>query len=269
MPVMDASTAELLRNARAGDRGAVEALLALHEPQVYRFSLRMCGNPEDAREVLQETLVTAFKGIRDFRGEAELSTWLYQVARSFCIKARRRRVGEPLQKDSLDAPEAKQVADEAEAAPDARAHAREVGTVLKAALATLPDHYREVILLKDVEGLSAEEVAEVVGENVPGVKSRLHRARLELRRLLSAVLEAEAPTEAPCPALAEQLAGYAGGDIDQSTCEQMEAHMKTCPSCTEACDQLKSTVMLCRRVEGDEVPPPIRAAVLRAVGVGA
>ena len=181
---MNASTAELLQAARRGERAAIETLLSQHEPQVYRFSLRMCGNPEDAREVLQETLVTAFKGIRDFRGEAELSTWLYQVARSFCIKARRRRVGEPAQKDSLDAPEAKAVADEAEAGPDARAHAREVGTVLKAALATLPDHYREVILLKDVEGLSYEDIAGLLGDSVPAIKSRLHRARLSLREAI-------------------------------------------------------------------------------------
>jgi len=193
----DATTAQLLESARAGKRDALETLLARHEPQVYRFSLRMCGNPEDAREVLQETLVTAFKGIRDFRGEAELSTWPYQVARSFCIKVRRRRVGGACMEGIPGRPGGQGVADASEAGPDARAHAREVGTVLKAALATLPDHYREVILLKDVEGLSAEEVAEVVGENVPGVKSRLHRARLELRRLLSAVLDAEAPAGAP------------------------------------------------------------------------
>lgn len=266
---MDKTTAELIEAARAGRRDAVEVLLQRHEGQVYRFSLRMCGNPEDAKEVLQETLVTAFKGIHQFRGEAELSTWLYQVARSFCIKARRRRVGEPTHTDSLETAEVRSVPGEAGEGPDSRAHAREVGEVLQAALASLPDHYREVILLKDVEGLSAEEVAEVVGENVAGVKSRLHRARLELRRLLSSVLDGDAPDQAPCPALAEELAGYAGGDIDQTTCEQMEAHMKTCPQCTAACDRLKDTVSLCRRVEGDEVPAPIRAAVLRAVGAAA
>lgn len=86
---------ELLELARAGDAQALERLLAKHEKQVYRFGLRMCGSEDAAREVLQETLLAAFKHIHSFRGEARLSTWLYQLARSFCLRSRRTRVGEP------------------------------------------------------------------------------------------------------------------------------------------------------------------------------
>jgi RNA polymerase sigma-70 factor (ECF subfamily) len=139
--------------------------------------------------------------------------------------------------------------------------------VLRAALASLPDHYREVLLLKDVEGLSAEEVAEVVQEKVPAVKSRLHRARLELRRLLEPVLGdgTGAAEAAPCPELAEELAGYAGGEIDRHSCERMEAHMATCRRCSDVCESLKSTVRMCSRVDGDEVPAPIKAAIRQAL----
>ena len=84
---------ELLRAAQTGDEAALDELLARHEKQVFRFGLRMCGSEEDARDVLQETLVAAFQGLPNFRGDADISTWLYQIARSFCSKARRRRAG--------------------------------------------------------------------------------------------------------------------------------------------------------------------------------
>lgn len=167
--------------------------------------------------------------------------------------------------EALDAPEAAAVSLPETESPHVRAQASEVGEVLRAALATLPDHYREVLLLKDVEGLSAEEVGEVLGEKVPAVKSRLHRARLELRRMLEGVVGETGIETAPCPELAEELAGYAAGEIDQGACARMEAHMGHCRQCAEACESLKSTVMLCSRIEGDAVPRPIQAAIRQAV----
>ena len=189
----------LLEAARAGQRDAIEALLERHEPQIYRFARRMCGRPEDARDVLQETLLAAFTGLPEFRGEANLSTWLFQVARSFCSKTTRTRVGEPGSFEALDAPETSCVPSDELRSPAALAHARELSEVLRAAMATLPEHYREVLLLKDVEGLSAEQVAEVVGEKVPAVKSRLHRARVELRAMLESVLGEGAASPPPRP----------------------------------------------------------------------
>ena len=87
MPPSD--DAELITRARAGDRRAIDELLARYEPNIYRFGLRMCGDEDAAREVLQETLLAAFRYLSGFRGDAALSTWLYQIARSFCIKERR------------------------------------------------------------------------------------------------------------------------------------------------------------------------------------
>ena len=259
------SDAQLLAEARQGRREAVETLLERHEKQVYRFALRMCGSSDDASDVLQETLIAAYKGLPEFRGDASLSTWLFQVARSFCVKARRRRSGQPATLDALDSPEACRVALPETESPHLQAQSRETGAVLQAALATLSASHREVLLLKDVEGLSAEEVAQVLDEKVPAVKSRLHRARLELRRLLQGVLADDLPDATPCPELAEELAGYAAGEIDRNTCERMEAHMADCAQCAKACESLKSTVMICSRVEGDEVPAPIRAAIRQSL----
>jgi len=179
---------QLLEKVRFGDSRAVDELLARHERQVFRFGLRMCGNEEDARDVLQETLLAAFKNVKTFRADAQLSTWLYKIARSFCLKSRRRGVGEPVRSEALDKPEAAAVPS-GEAQPDAQAHAREIGALLESAILSLPESHREVLILRDVEGLSAEEAAQVVGIEVGAVKSRLHRARMEVRDRLRRALE--------------------------------------------------------------------------------
>ncbi|MGO8970695.1 MAG: sigma-70 family RNA polymerase sigma factor [Myxococcaceae bacterium] len=264
---MPRTDAELLEAVKRGDAQAVDEVLEKHEKQVFRFGLRMCGSEEDARDVLQETLVAAFRGLPEFRGDADLSTWLYQIARSFCIKARRRRSGEPAEKVSLDRPEAQAVPSEGPV-PEARAHAREMGEVLQAAILSLPESHREVIVLKDVEGLTAEEVARVLHEDVAAVKSRLHRARGGLRQAVATLLGPDGWTRAtePCPELADELANYASGDIDQATCTQIEAHLANCARCAGACETLQRTVSLCRRIPGDEVPAPVRAAVRAALG---
>lgn len=258
---MERSDAELVVAARDGDRAAVEELLERYEPSIYRFGLRMCGDEDAAREVLQETLLAAFRYLPGFRGDAALSTWLFQIARSFCIKERRGQ--HPTR--SLDARGAPELVDP-QPQPDARAHAREIGVALSRAIAALPPEQREVLILRDVEGLSAEQAADVVGISVGAIKSRLHRARMALRTGLAGILETSADTE-PCPELAEELSAYVGAEIDQSTCEQIEKHLASCARCAGACDALKRTVSLCRRLPGDVVPAQVRTAVRDAIAV--
>ena len=258
------SDAELLRKARSGDAPALDELLARHERQVFRFGLRMCGNEDDARDVLQETLLAAFRNIEGFRGDAQLSTWLYQIARSFCVRARRRTAGEPERTEPLEAPAAAKLASE-DAQPDAGAHAREIGQLLQAAILSLPVAYREALVLRDVEGLSAEEAAKVVGIEVGALKSRLHRARMELRERLADVLSTPPAARPGCPELADELAAYASEDIDQAACARIEEHLARCPSCANACESLKRTVSFCRQIPGDEVPAPVRSAIRSAL----
>lgn len=256
---MDEADATTLERARNGDRAAMDTLLTTYEPRIYRFGLRMCGDEDAAREVLQETLLAAFRHLPGFRGDAALSTWLYQIARSACIKTRR---GQPPAR-ALDPDAAAALVDPAPA-PDARLHAAEIGEAMARAIATLSADHREVLVLRDVEGLSAEQAAAVVGIEVRALKSRLHRARLALRgKLVEALGDGDAP--APCPALAEELSAYVGADIDQATCVQIEAHLQTCGRCAGACDALKRSVSLCRQLPGGEVPVAMRAEVRRAV----
>lgn len=260
---MDTPDAQLLQQAQRGDAQAMEALLARHEQHIYRFGLRMCGNEDDAKEVLQETLLAAFRNLSTYRGEAELSTWLYQVARSFCIKQRRRHQGEPQRLESVDKPEALEIAADASLS-DARVHAAQVGKVIEAAMKTLSDDYREALILRDVEGLSAEEAAEVAGIEVGALKSRLHRARVQLKQSLSAVLNTP-DADVGCPELQQELSAYAGSEIDQAACARIEAHLEKCAHCSAACESLKRTVSMCRALPGGEVPASVRAAVRRAL----
>ena len=256
---------QLLEASRTGDDRALDELLTRHEKEVYRFGLRMCGSEEDAREVLQETLLAAFRNLHAFRGDAALSTWLYQLARTHCLRLRRQRVGTPTGFQSLESSEASHVAAE-EALPDARSHARQLGEVLQAAILALPEDAREALILRDVEGLTAEEAARVVGIEVRALKSRLHRARLLLREHLATLLgEGARGTAQGCPALARELSEYARKEVDQATCIRLEEHLSRCPECARACDSLQRTVSLCRRIPGDAVPAPVRAAVRQAI----
>ncbi len=254
--------AELLEQARAGDAASVDELLRRHERSIYRFGLRMCGDEDAARDVLQNTLLAAFQNLRGYRGDAALSTWLYQIARSFCIKQRRRHEGEPAVHESTESRAARDVP-LAASGQDERAHARQMASLIQAAMSSLPGDAREVLVLRDVEGLSAEEAAKVLDVSVPALKSRLHRARLALSSQLAAVLEA--PENAACPELAAELAAYAADEVDQAMCARIEAHLSRCERCAAACESLKRTVSLCRAIPGGDVPAPVKAAVRAAL----
>jgi RNA polymerase sigma-70 factor (ECF subfamily) len=243
----------LIAAAQAGDRRAIDELLERYEQRIYRFGLRMCGDEESAREVLQETMLAAFRNLPGFRGQASLSTWLYQIARSFCIKERRgTRPTTPLDASLPDAAPA----------PDLQAHARQIGQALATAIRELPPDQREVLVLRDVEGLSAEEAAAIVGIEVGALKSRLHRARMVLRGKLASIV---ATDPEPCAELAHELTAYAASEIDQATCAKIEQHLAMCPRCTDACDALRRTVSMCKSIPGDAVPAKVRAAVRGAI----
>lgn len=242
--------------ARAGDSAALARLLDRHQGQIYRFGLRMCRDTEDARDVLQDTLLAFARGVREFRGGSALSTWLFTVARSFCIKKRRKRRGAPGDLQPLDAA-ARQVPAPGHAADDAIA-SKEVEQALERAIAALEPNYREVLLLRDVEGLTAAEVAKVTGVSVQAVKSRLHRARLAVRQQLAPVLQTPATVAAApgsCPDVLSLFSRHLEGEISAGVCGEMERHLEGCAKCRDACDSLKRTLTLCRAA-GPSVPVP-------------
>jgi RNA polymerase sigma-70 factor (ECF subfamily) len=178
---MEARDDELITALRAGDEDALGALLARHAPTVYRFGVKLCHDEEDAKDVLQDTLLAAARGIRGFRGASSLSTWLYTVARSFCMKKRRTSKFAPTETVSLDDPRQTPRAIAPDKAPDDAASDRELSALLGRAMGLLDPASREVLVLRDVEGLTAPEVARILDVSVDAVKSRLHRARAQVR----------------------------------------------------------------------------------------
>jgi RNA polymerase sigma-70 factor, ECF subfamily len=273
LAVNDQSDIQLLDQARRGDVAALEQLLKRHQAQVYRFGLKMCRDPDDAQDVLQDTLLAMARGIREFRGSASLSTWLYTVARSFCIKKRRKSQFAPDHIETLDT--SVQAVPEAEPAspsqgPDDAFLSRQVESALEQAIAALEPASREVLILRDMEGLTAAEVAEVLGIGVPAVKSRLHRARVAVRARIAPLLglpnATSLPSTAGCPDVLTLYSQHLEEEISPQLCAEMEHHLDGCPRCRSACDSLKRTLALCRTASNaTEVPPSVQASVKKAL----
>jgi len=262
----------LLDRARAGDVAALGQLLERHQAQIYRYGMKMCGDPADAQDVLQETLLAMARGVRDFRGASSISTWLYTIARSFCIKKRRRRKFAPAEERSLDtevATDASRLAAPTETPEEALA-GKEIEQALARALAALEPMYREVLVLRDMEGLTAPEVAEVLGLSVQAVKSRLHRARLAVRAhvapLLGVPLSAAVTPRGPCPDVLTLFSQHLEDEIGPDVCGEMQRHLSGCSRCSSACDSLKRTLALCHAAgAAAPMPPSVQASVKAAL----
>lgn len=260
----DESDQQLLERARAGDPSALAALLERHEAQIYRFGMKMCRDPEDAKDILQETLLAMARGFRDFRGASSMSTWLYAIARSFCSKKRRKRKFAPEAERSVEtdaAVETNALPDPAQA-PDEVLADKRVALALANAIESLEPIYREVLLLRDVEGLTAPETAEVLGVSVQAVKSRLHRARLAVRAKLAPTLGMpDVPAPSTCPDVLDLYSRHLEDEISADVCAEMERHIEGCARCRRACDSLKRTLALCKSTPVPRVPASVQQSV--------
>ena len=163
-----------------------------HVDRIFRYAQRLCGEPEAAKDLVQDTFLNAYRGYKDFRGEFQVSTWLYTIASRACQRLRRKRKGQPDHELSLedfipstDGELRLQIPVEGLTPEEALAN-KQLRRALDQAIGRLPPKYRMVLVLRDMEELSAKEVGAVMGLNERAVKSRLHRARLFVRRELSA-----------------------------------------------------------------------------------
>jgi RNA polymerase sigma-70 factor (ECF subfamily) len=252
----------LVEAARNGDRDALDRLVDAISPRLLRFSLRLCGQPEDAEDVLQESLLAAARAIPSFRGESSLSTWLFSIARSFCIKKRRRK--RSVVAVSMETEEGAGVREVATSDPspfDALENAR-IASALEEAFARLDVPHREVLLFRDVEGLSATDTARAMGLSVAAVKSRLHRARSAVRQDLAPLLAgAVAPPRSGCPDIVRLFSRHLEGEIAPRTCAEMERHLSGCTSCEATCKSLKTTLALCRSLPLPAVPTDLQERI--------
>jgi RNA polymerase sigma-70 factor (ECF subfamily) len=194
----DADEAALLAGLRAGDGAAFESLVRAHGGNLLATARRFLRHEEDARDVVQEAFLAAFKAIQGFDGRARLSTWLHRIAVNAALqklRSRRRQEQpiEPLLPQFLpDGHQANPAAEWPEPA-DAVLQRRELFALVHACIDRLPEAYRSVLLLRDIEELDTEETARLLGVNPGVVKTRLHRARQALRVLLDPHLRGDAP----------------------------------------------------------------------------
>ena len=186
---------ELIKAINAGQSERFQELLKRYERKLYNFGLRMCGDVRDAEDLVQDTFLNVFKYLKDFRFETKFKNWLYRVATSTCIKKRRKSKFAPEHEISLDdfiPAESEQVAREV---PDwARMPLdqllnEELAMQLNEAIQSLPEKYRLVVVLRDLEGFSTAETAQILNLQSSNVKVRLHRARLFLRDKLKGYFE--------------------------------------------------------------------------------
>lgn len=174
---------ELVRAAAKGRTEAFEELVRLHEKKVYALTLRMCGNPEDARDAAQEAFLSAWRGLPSFRGEAGFATWLYRLTANAAIDHLRRTRRQRGDLSLEDGPLGLDAADSGPG-PQEAAEGAELRRAVAAGLARLSDDHRQVLVLRELQELSYEEIARMLDIDLGTVKSRISRARSALRRIL-------------------------------------------------------------------------------------
>ena len=253
---------ELLRQ---NDPAALERALALLQETVFSFSMKVCGQREDAEDTMQEVLFKSVPYLPRFNNPQALSVWLYKVAKNRCLMSRRKSKFAPQKELALDElmpdrQELESLAGSNGESPETSALRGERAQWLRDAILRLPPAYRLVLVLRDMEELSDEEIAKITGLRSGTVRVRLHRARLYLRNELAhrgafqgaaarprkAAAKAE---EKPrrCRELFAALSDYLDEKLDDSMCDKMEAHMGDCRPCQAFLATLEQTIAQCRQ----------------------
>jgi RNA polymerase sigma-70 factor, ECF subfamily len=185
--------ATLILRAQQGDRAAFDGLVAMHYRRAFQFAMRLCGDPDDAADLVAETFIRVYRAIGQFRSAATFSTWLFRILSNVYLDLHRKQKARKHVsiEESIEAEEGdmqRQFPDPS-AGPDEIAVTEERKAALLRAIRQLPEIHRMMILLFHTEGKTYEEIAEIVGLPIGTVKSRMNRARLSLRGILEQQME--------------------------------------------------------------------------------
>lgn len=189
---------DLVRRCQDGDAAAFEGLVDRYQDRVYNLVYRMVGRHEDAQDIAQDVFLRALENIGSFRGQAQVFTWLFRIATNLAISRRRR--GQRVRFVSLSGPVGGQDGEDHDARPmdppdrsdnrpDESAERDELQRRVAAAIAGLDEEFRSVLVLKDIEGLDYQQIADILELPLGTIKSRLHRARSELKDALRPIVE--------------------------------------------------------------------------------
>jgi RNA polymerase sigma-70 factor (ECF subfamily) len=194
------SDLELIEDFRKGDQSSFEELITRYSNKVHSLASRLTRNAEDAEEVLQDVFVTVHRKIAGFEGKSSFSSWLYRVTVNAAFMKLRKRKQDPAipLEDILKASQSVAALESPVAAyVDSQSIRHQMLEALEQAILKLPDDYRPVFILRDVDGLTSKEVGKILDLTVPAVKSRLHRSRLMLRRKLHRFFTDQKPENTP------------------------------------------------------------------------
>ena len=258
---------------RQGDEEAIEKALALLQNTVFSFSMKVCGQREDAEDTSQEVLLKSIPQLPKFDSPKALLVWLYKVAKSRCLMSRRKSKFAPNQELALDQlmPERKemlQLAGNGSINPESFAIRSEEAGRLRAAIQKLPPQYRIVLVLRDMEGLTDDEVAEITGLRSGTVRVRLHRARLFVRKELmktwkrmqrpssqaAVVQDPDLGRPHRCKQMFAELSDYLDEQLDDSLCAELEKHLDGCGPCKVFLASLEATIQECRKLPPEDLP---------------
>ena len=248
-----------------GGDDALEQALELLQNTVFSFSMRVCGQREDAEDTMQEVLVKSVPQLAKFDSPKALLVWLYKVAKTRCLMSRRRSKFAPKENLSLedlmpDRQELERLNGDGTINPESLAIRSEEAGRLRHAIQRLPPQYRIVLVMRDMEGLTDEEVAEITGLRPGTIRVRLHRARLFVRKELvktrrpqprrrigSSLSSTDELTKpARCKAMFAELSNYLDEQLDDSLCDELESHLDGCGPCKAFLASLEATIRECR-----------------------
>ncbi len=253
----------------------VEQAIGLLQNTVYSFSMKVCGHPEDAEDTMQEVLFRSLPHLTRIHEPQALAVWLYTVTRNRCWRMRRKTSNSPARNLSLDElmpddAELDRLLADAAASPERRLLHAEQHQLLHQAVLAIPAPLRMVLVLHDMEELTTEQVAQILGLQSGTVRVRLHRARLAVRKQMSLILDgapksaasshpaarkSAAPKpravqpRAACRDLFANLSEYLDNRVEPFTCEQMRAHIAGCPSCIAFLRDLRAAIDRCRSLQ--------------------
>jgi RNA polymerase sigma-70 factor (ECF subfamily) len=253
---------------------ALEEAIGLLQNTVYSFSMKMCGHPEDAEDTTQEVLFRSLGHLAKIQDPRALAVWLYTVTRNRCWRMRRKPAGAPARTLSLnelmpDDVELGRLVPDAAKNPEGALLHTERHDLLHQAVLRIPAPLRIVLVLHDMEELATEQVAQVLKLQPGTVRVRLHRARLAVRKEMSAILDptprlsdpalpvlkqildASNPRKRPpeCRELFAGLSEYLDGRAEPETCDQMRHHMDGCRACIQFLRSLRDAIDRCRALE--------------------
>jgi len=254
---------------RRGDDAALEQALTLLQNTVFSFSMRVCGQREDAEDTTQDVLLKSVPYLPKFDSPKALLVWLYKVAKNRCLMSRRRSKFAPAEELSLeslmpDRKELEHLGAGDSINPETFAIRSEEAGRLRKAIQKLPPPYRIVLVLRDMEGLTDDEVAEITGLRPGTVRVRLHRARLFVRQELmktwrtrpapmAKIPPEEARSIPRCKALFAELSNYLDEKLDDSLCDELERHRDGCAPCKTFLATLEATIEGCKAFPADDL----------------